>query len=120
MISWSHSHCSHYVWFRDGCAELFSLLLEHQVPVLVISAGIGDVISHTLQNFQPQILANFLQTGDKGQISGFKEPCVSVYNKHKFALPVSSSIYTIAVKKLVVHSKSYIKYMTTIVFLCME
>lgn len=68
---------------------MLTLLVEHEVPVYVVSAGIGDVVSHSLRNFRTNIIANFIHFGSKGEVLGFKEPHISVYNKHKFEWPVS-------------------------------
>lgn len=37
--------------FRDGTKELFADLNKHNIPVLVFSAGIGDVILSVLKYY---------------------------------------------------------------------
>jgi cytosolic 5'-nucleotidase 3 len=64
--------------FRDGSADIFNALKKAEVPVLVFSAGVGDVVRHTLQKHKMllenvRIISNFLcWDTDSGKLDGFK------------------------------------------------
>ncbi|XP_054267836.1 cytosolic 5'-nucleotidase 3-like [Macrosteles quadrilineatus] len=73
---------------RDGCTDMFNLLSKHQVPVVVLSAGLGEVVNYKLRDFKPTVISNFIRMDDSGKILGFTKPTVSVYNKHKMSIPV--------------------------------
>ena len=52
---------------RDGCKEFFHQLHTVEIPLLIFSAGLGDIISETIKQratFYPEnmkIVANFLE-----------------------------------------------------------
>ena len=55
--------------FRDGCTWFFDELQKHNIPLLIFSAGLGDIISEVI-SFQShlydnmKIVSNFLQFDD--------------------------------------------------------
>ncbi|GFU75835.1 7-methylguanosine phosphate-specific 5'-nucleotidase [Trichonephila clavipes] len=58
------------VHLRDGCDVLFESLYKHNVPLLIFSAGIGDVLKEVLQRDKllypnVKIIANFMQFDEK-------------------------------------------------------
>ena len=38
------------ITFRDGATELFHLLATHDVPLLIFSAGLGDLIEEVMNH----------------------------------------------------------------------
>ncbi|XP_065834287.1 7-methylguanosine phosphate-specific 5'-nucleotidase A-like [Oscarella lobularis] len=73
---------------RDGCTHLFELLHRHNVPLLVFSAGLGDIIREILRQrsvFYPNmhIVSNFMEFDDQGVISGFKGNLIHTFNKNE-------------------------------------
>ncbi|XP_076666879.1 cytosolic 5'-nucleotidase IIIB isoform X1 [Andrena cerasifolii] len=76
---------------RDGAKELLKNLQSAQVPVLVFSAGLGDVVEAVLKNQgvlfdNVKVISNFLKYQD-GHIAGFKnERLIHVFNKDEHAV----------------------------------
>jgi len=71
---------------RDDTDTLMTSLQEQQVPVLILSAGLGDLITEILQHFKvfhenTKIVSNFCQYDDEGLIVGLKPPMIHMYNK---------------------------------------
>lgn len=75
---------------RDNCDVLLDKCLENGIPVVVISAGIGDIIALILKNWLAgiSIVSNFLKF-EGHQVMGFKGPVISVYNKNTVTVKVS-------------------------------
>ncbi|XP_047371177.1 7-methylguanosine phosphate-specific 5'-nucleotidase isoform X1 [Vespa velutina] len=76
---------------RDGTKELLEKLYEANIPVLVFSAGLGDVVEAVLKCHKVffnnvKIISNFLKyNGNK--IDGFKnKKLIHVFNKNEHAL----------------------------------
>ncbi|CAK0804518.1 unnamed protein product [Prorocentrum cordatum] len=72
---------------RAGCAELISLARRLGVPVLVVSAGIRELIVEALGRegvdvAQLRVRANGMVFGADGCLCGFEEPMVTSDNKH--------------------------------------
>ncbi|CAK9807919.1 7-methylguanosine phosphate-specific 5'-nucleotidase [Anthophora plagiata] len=76
---------------RDGVKELFEKLQLLKVPVLVFSAGLGDVVQAILKNEgvlfdNVKIISNFLKF-DGGKIGGFQNKrLIHVFNKNEQAI----------------------------------
>jgi 5'-nucleotidase len=72
---------------REHVPAFFSMLQKRQVPVLLFSAGIGDVIEETLKQqlgAVPQdvhVVSNHMIFGDAGRVVGWTEPVFHVFNK---------------------------------------
>lgn len=72
---------------RDGTDECFQLLSAAQVPVLVFSAGLGDVVKSfmTLRGLLTEnvhIISNFFKIVD-GKIVGYQNDVIHVFNKNE-------------------------------------
>lgn len=57
-------------YFRDGCNWLFQQLHKCQVPLLVFSAGVGDILIEALQRRavycdNMKVVSNFMDFNDK-------------------------------------------------------
>ncbi|KAL8601526.1 hypothetical protein ACOMHN_000468 [Nucella lapillus] len=80
---------------RDGCQWFFDQLHEHEIPLLIFSAGLGDIISE-LMSFQGRlyenmrIVSNFLQFDKEGKVTGFTNDLIHVYNKNENAIHSSN------------------------------
>ncbi|KAG7206643.1 hypothetical protein KM043_000321 [Ampulex compressa] len=76
---------------RDGTEELFARLSAAEVPILVFSAGLGDVVEAVLQYHgvlfsNVKIISNFLEYDGK-KLNGFKNKrLIHVFNKNEHAL----------------------------------
>ncbi|KAG8284764.1 7-methylguanosine phosphate-specific 5'-nucleotidase [Homalodisca vitripennis] len=79
---------------KDGCREMLSLLASHRVPIIIVSAGSGDVINYLVRGYGTRVVANFY-IFDEGRITDYLKPGVGIYNKNKRALPVDDDRHNI-------------------------
>lgn len=75
------------IMLRDGCESFFEMLHEHQIPTLLFSAGLGDILEEALRHYQchfPNLsfISNYMQFDDDGNIIGFKGELIHMYNKN--------------------------------------
>jgi len=71
---------------RDHTDTMLEMLDNADVPVLVMSAGVGDLISEILKHFNllkknTSVVSNFLQFDDEGNILGLTGDMIHMYNK---------------------------------------
>ena len=77
---------------RPGCDELFALCHDKATPLVVCSAGLGNVVQaclkHRLQDERavaalPQlpVVSNWLRFDDAGVVNGFSQPLLHMFNK---------------------------------------
>lgn len=76
---------------REGYNEFFDHLAEQQVPLLIFSAGIGDVLEEVIcQNevFYPNvnIISNYMDFDQAGVLQAFKGKLIHTFNKREGAL----------------------------------
>jgi len=76
---------------REGVKDLLFKLDKAGVPVLIFSAGLGDILTiilkkHGAYNDSLHIIANFVSTNQQGIIDQFKGTMVHVFNKNEFAV----------------------------------
>lgn len=92
--------------FRQGVRELLDFLAARQVPLLIFSAGIGDVIEallrvNALERPNQSVVANRMrftdedganQPGSEAKLIGFHSPLVHSLNKGERAVQSHSSL----------------------------
>lgn len=88
---------------RNGSIEFFEDLSMEKVPVLVFSAGCGDVVSAVLKYsgvYLPnvKVISNFLKYDDNGVITGFQDKIIHVFNKNEYAIK-NTDFYDLVVGK---------------------
>ncbi|XP_056261945.1 cytosolic 5'-nucleotidase 3 [Pseudoliparis swirei] len=76
---------------RDGYEHFFDRLQQHDVPVFIFSAGLGDVLEEIIRQagvYHPnvKVVSNFMDFDENGVLKGFKGELIHVYNKHDGAL----------------------------------
>lgn len=76
---------------RDKAKEFFEILTKKEVPVLLISAGLGEVLESLLRNSgivgsNIEVLANYLKRDNEGKIIGYKSDPIHTVNKNHFDL----------------------------------
>jgi 5'-nucleotidase len=77
---------------RPGTQAVMALLAAHNVPTLVFSAGIGDVLAEVLKHEgvpeSPNLhyVSNFVDVDKDGFVVGFKPPLIHVFNKNETSL----------------------------------
>ncbi|KAF4522008.1 hypothetical protein B566_EDAN010857 [Ephemera danica] len=86
--------------FRDGSENMFKALKHAEVPVLVFSAGVGDVVKIALEKHgmllpNVRIISNFLHWDDKGKLSGFQGDMIHVFNKNQRALAAHEEYFSL-------------------------
>ncbi len=72
--------------FRSGAKEFLKKYQEKNVPIIILSAGIGNVIerflkNNDLYNANVYIISNFLRFDEKGNMKPFKEKIIQSVNK---------------------------------------
>lgn len=76
---------------REGYNVFFDHLANHQVPLLIFSAGIGDVLEEVIrqnQVFYPNvhIISNYMDFDHTGVLQAFKGELIHTFNKREGAL----------------------------------
>ncbi|XP_060184848.1 uncharacterized protein LOC132614414 isoform X1 [Lycium barbarum] len=85
--------------FRDGVTELFELLEEKGVPVLIFSAGLADIIEEVLKqklhrSFKNvRIVSNRMVFDENGHLQLFKGKTIHVLNKNEHALDMAAPLH---------------------------
>ncbi|CAH1252085.1 NT5C3A [Branchiostoma lanceolatum] len=80
---------------REGCDTFMSTLHRHDVPLLVFSAGLGDVIQEMFSKYNMvypncRVVSNFMKFDGAGKLVGFHDPLIHIFNKNKSVLPDES------------------------------
>ncbi|XP_073182329.1 7-methylguanosine phosphate-specific 5'-nucleotidase isoform X3 [Lepidochelys kempii] len=75
------------VMLRDGVNTFFDQLHQHNIPLFIFSAGVGDILEEVLRQakvFHPNVnvMSNYMDFDDKGVLRQFKEPLIHTYNKN--------------------------------------
>uniref|UniRef100_A0A8C7VGM7 5'-nucleotidase n=1 Tax=Oncorhynchus mykiss TaxID=8022 RepID=A0A8C7VGM7_ONCMY len=76
---------------REGYEPFFDRLQQHNVPVFIFSAGLGDVLEEIIHQagvYHPnvKVVSNFMDFDENGELKGFKGELIHVFNKHDGAL----------------------------------
>lgn len=76
------------VRFRDGAPEFLKSVSQHGVPLVLFSAGIGNIIEIFLDQQMHQvpenlhIISNMMEFDNEGVITNFTEPLIHTFNKN--------------------------------------
>ncbi|XP_057778690.1 uncharacterized protein LOC130997411 isoform X2 [Salvia miltiorrhiza] len=85
--------------FRDGVTELFELLERCNVPVLIFSAGLADIIEEVLRQklHRPfknvKIVSNRMVFDKNGNLVSFKGKTIHVLNKNEHAIDMAGPVH---------------------------
>ncbi|KAM7176871.1 LOW QUALITY PROTEIN: cytosolic 5'-nucleotidase 3A [Macrochelys suwanniensis] len=79
------------VMLKEGYENFFDKLNEHNIPVFIFSAGIGDILEEVIHqagvyHSNVKVVSNFMDFDENGVLKGFKGELIHVYNKHDGAL----------------------------------
>lgn len=80
------------VAFRDRTDEMLNKLTESNVPLLVLSAGLGDLVVEILKHFDlmhasnTKVVSNFLAFDPDGKVCGIEGEMIHVFNKNESAV----------------------------------
>jgi cytosolic 5'-nucleotidase 3 len=91
------------ITFREKALDILDILYHKKIPLLIMSASIGDITSESLKfagkNYDNIILvANMLIWDKSGYMVGVKEPIIHSVNKHEIQIK-SLPIYTELLKR---------------------
>jgi len=72
--------------FRDKVFDFMTVLHKHNIPMLIFSAGLGNVIELLLERYEVcfdnvRVVSNFMDFNDEGLLIGFQEPIIHSFNK---------------------------------------
>ncbi|XP_078620321.1 cytosolic 5'-nucleotidase 3-like isoform X4 [Branchiostoma floridae x Branchiostoma japonicum] len=92
---------------RDGCDWQFHTLHEHSVPMLIFSAGIGDILEeiikqHSQMYANMRVVSNYMDFNHDGMLVGFKGDLVHTYNKNEGALRNSDYFTTLKERRNII------------------
>ncbi|XP_021901359.1 7-methylguanosine phosphate-specific 5'-nucleotidase A [Carica papaya] len=93
------SVASAYIAFREGVVELFEFLEEREIPVLIFSAGLADIIEEVLRQkvhryFKNiKIVSNRMVFDDNGRLISFKGKTIHSMNKNEHALDMAAPLH---------------------------
>ncbi|KAL0984391.1 hypothetical protein UPYG_G00140830 [Umbra pygmaea] len=76
---------------REGYKVFFDRLQENQVPLLIFSAGVGDILEEVMRQnhvFHPNIhvVSNYMDFNQCGELQAFKGQLIHTFNKREGAL----------------------------------
>nr|XP_023854911.1 cytosolic 5'-nucleotidase 3 [Salvelinus alpinus] len=76
---------------REGYQLFFDHLQEHNIPLLIFSAGVGDVLEEVIRQagvFHPnvKVFSNYMDFDETGVLKAFKGELIHIYNKREGAL----------------------------------
>jgi cytosolic 5'-nucleotidase 3 len=90
---------------RKGVRQFIGELLREKIPILIFSAGLGDVIEVFLDREVPEftrdrqsahIVSNFIQYNAKGNLRGFSEKLIHSFNKNEHEIQDTSYCQSIS------------------------
>ncbi|KAM6584152.1 hypothetical protein CsatB_011154 [Cannabis sativa] len=85
--------------FREGVGELLELLEERDIPVLIFSAGLADIIEEVMRqklhkSFKNvKIVSNRMVFNEKGCLVSFKGKTIHTLNKNEHALEMAAPLH---------------------------
>ena len=73
-------------------------LSEFRVPILVFSAGVGDVIDEALRHNNlvqdnVKVISNYMNYNEEGKLVEFTGQLIHMYNKNESAVPHSGAYF---------------------------
>ncbi|KAI3359542.1 hypothetical protein L3Q82_013942 [Scortum barcoo] len=76
---------------RDGYQLFFNHLHEHSIPLLIFSAGIGDILEEVILqagvfHSNVKVFSNYMDFDESGVLRAFKGELIHIYNKREGAL----------------------------------
>ncbi|XP_054861159.1 cytosolic 5'-nucleotidase 3-like isoform X1 [Amphiprion ocellaris] len=76
---------------REGNQLFFNHLYEHSIPLLIFSAGIGDILEEVIRqagvfHSNVKVFSNYMDFDETGLLKAFKGELIHIYNKREGAL----------------------------------
>ncbi|MBS3094246.1 hypothetical protein J4474_01135 [Candidatus Pacearchaeota archaeon] len=90
--------------FREGCFEFLDLLYKNKIPLVVMSAAMGDMISEYLKQENKmysniKLIANFYDWDKKGKAVKVREPIIHSVNKDELIIKDFPEIFKVVSKR---------------------
>ncbi|KAL5568667.1 hypothetical protein UlMin_025242 [Ulmus minor] len=85
--------------FREGVVELFEFLEDRDIPILIFSAGLADIIEEVLRQklhrlFKNiKIVSNRMVFDENGRLVSFKGKTIHTLNKNEHALDMAAPLH---------------------------
>nr|XP_011469332.1 PREDICTED: cytosolic 5'-nucleotidase 3 isoform X2 [Fragaria vesca subsp. vesca] len=85
--------------FREGVVELFEFLEKRDIPVLIFSAGLADIIEEVLRQKvhrlfkNVKIVSNRMVFDENGRLVSFKGKTIHSLNKNEHALDMAAPLH---------------------------
>ncbi|TXG49272.1 hypothetical protein EZV62_025147 [Acer yangbiense] len=84
--------------FREGVVELFEFLEERDIPVLIFSAGLADIIEEVLRQKLHKVFKNVKIVSNRmvfnnGHLVSFKGKTIHTLNKNEHALDMAAPLH---------------------------
>ncbi|XP_046444083.1 cytosolic 5'-nucleotidase 3-like [Daphnia pulex] len=84
--------------FRDGTLQFMKDLKAANIPILVFSAGVGDVIdeallANNLTQDNVKVISNYMTYNTEGKLVAFTDKLIHMYNKNETSIPHSSTYF---------------------------
>jgi len=95
------------VILRKGAEDFFKLLKNKKIPILILSAALGDVIEKLLKlkkiNYSGiHTISNFFKFDGKGTVTGYKGKIVHSLNKNEFEIKNANFYKKIKIRKNII------------------
>ncbi len=75
------------IHMREGYKRFRELIKEKKIPLLVFSAGLGNIITEFMgENSGVHVISNFLTFDKEGKANGYSQPPIHTFNKNEYAL----------------------------------
>jgi len=79
------------IMLRDNTSELFDMAMKNKIPILILSASVGDMIQEYLKSNKVlhnnvHIISNFFKYEKNGNVSGYKSKIIHTFNKNEAAI----------------------------------
>jgi cytosolic 5'-nucleotidase 3 len=92
---------------RDGFEEFINFLNKQNIPILILSSGLGDIIEEffkakELLSNNVQIISNYFDFDEKGFAKGYKGKIVHVFNKDESQIKNTPHFEKIQYKKNII------------------
>ncbi|MCX6803297.1 MAG: hypothetical protein NTY48_01865, partial [Candidatus Diapherotrites archaeon] len=79
------------IQLREGAREFFKILANKKVPLLIMSAALGDLIDEMLKQESAltpniQVISNYFDFDANGNVKGYKGKIIHALNKNEFEI----------------------------------
>jgi 5'-nucleotidase len=92
---------------RDNCDSFINLLKQKNIPFLILSAGLGEIIKGYLESEKIlhkniHLISNFFKFDSKGKVIDYDSKVIHTFNKNEYAVKNTPYHKTIEKRKNVI------------------